>query len=1016
MEPEPAVPQSQAPLGGGDRALEATAVQALANTLRHAELMANGNRDAILVIRCADGRIVDANAAAVGTYGYRREELLALRLHNLRMAADHGELLAQMSGITDGLLFETRHCRKDGSTFPVEVSTRAVEVDGMRLLVSNIRDITARRASEEQIRLLQTAAETAVNGIVITDAAGQATWVNRAFLAMNGYEAGEILGRKLNRLQSGQQSPEFYAAMWQTLRRGERWSGDLINRRKNGTLYDVSMTISPVGATVGSGAHFIAIQEDITARKQAERQVRQSHARLAQLNLELERLVGERTRELGEARTRFEDIFEASPVGVCITRRSDRQFLNVNPAYAAMFGYAVPEMVGRTVFELNVYGSDANAALFMAAMDQARHIRNYEARAQKKSGQVFDILVAAEEIQVEAVRGLLMNTVDITERNRTRALLEHYSQELENLYNLAPCGYHTLDDDGIVLRMNDTELRWLGYAREEVLGHPLTEFFSPAGRAAFARGFAALKAEKSISNVHIEYQRKDGTVFPALINSVAEMDAAGNFIQNRTTVFDNTERMGVHRKLRQALASVAAANRSNSEFLANMSHEIRTPMNAIMGHAQLLLRDPALPGDLRNQAQTIHRSSEALLSLLNGILDLSRLEAGQLPLQPEVFSLPGLCQELTTLFCERAQAKQITLTASLGPELPEFIEADPGKLRQAVANLLSNAIKFTRQGGVELCVASVAPAPGELWLVVEVKDTGPGIAAAELDELFGRFEQTSSGRATGVGSGLGLHLSQGYARLMGGELTARSEPGVGSVFQFKVPVKRAALPALAPRPQGGLVLRSGAGLPEYRVLVVDDLADNCELLRLVLARVGFAVQLAATGWEALQINQAWHPQLILMDARMPGLDGFETIRRLRARDGAQPRIIMVSASAYAEDHRLALAAGANDFLAKPIRERELLEHISAQLGCEYETLAVPAAEPTAAPEFTPETVGQLPAELRQAMRTALVVGDFETVSSLLQTVRQLRPALGAALQDLAAEYNAEELLRLFPEP
>ena len=310
-----------------------------------------------------------------------------------------------------------------------------------------------------------------------------------------------------------------------------------------------------------------------------------------------------------------------------------------------------------------------------------------------------------------------------------------------------------------------------------------------------------------------------------------------------------------------------------------------------MGHAQLLERDPTLPEHLRSQARTIHESSEALLFLLNSILELSRIEAGHLFLKPAVFSPRHLFQELAALFRERAQSKQLRLVVSLAKEVPASVEADRDKLRQAVVNLLSNAIKFTHQGEVHLGLSLAQPARGDLRLVVEVRDTGPGIPATELKDLFQRYRQTSAGRAARVGSGLGLHLSQGYARLMGGELTARSEPGVGSVFRLEVPVTRAAARGPLPRPQEFTVLRCAPGAPEYRVLVVDDLADNRELLRLLLTWAGFTVQLAANGWEALRIVQAWQPQLILVDARMPEMDGFETIRRIRAQpQGPQPRL------------------------------------------------------------------------------------------------------------------------------
>lgn len=610
----------------------------------------------------------------------------------------------------------------------------------------------------------------------------------------------------------------------------------------------------------------------------------------------------------------------------------------------------------------------------------------------------------------------------VAERTRqltdTNLRLERYAREIEDLYNKAPCGYHTLDKDGIILRMNDTELSWLGYAREEVVGHRMTEFLSPREKEVFKATFVGFNQCGPRLNADAELLRKDGTVLPTVINSVAVLDADGNFVQSRTTVFDNTDRLKTDQQLRKALEAAAAASRAKSEFLANMSHEIRTPMNAIIGYAQLLQRDSNLPENIRSQIQIINRNSQALLSLLNNILELSKIEYGQLAVRTSVFSPLDLFNDLVSLFQERAMTKHLTLASFQSADLPPCIEADEDKIRRAVANLLSNAIKFTRQGGVQLNVSTLRSALDQLLLVVEVKDTGPGITALELKRLFNRFEQASSGHNSDAGTGLGLYISREYARLMGGDLTVQSEPGAGSVFRLEVPVKASVLSAVALGGEEIPVLRRTPETPGYRVLIVDDLADNREVLGQMLQTVGFEVQSAANGWEALRLAFAWQPQLILMDARMPEMDGFETIRCLRARrTGPQPSIIMVSAAAFEEDRRAALAVGADDFVAKPFRDVELLEKIRSQLGCQYSgRLEAPGQEGElkAAVNLSPESLSHLPAELRQALRAALVVGDFDSVLPLLEQAKELDAGVALALAALASQYDAREMLRLLP--
>ena len=992
------------------------------DALRVSEMMASCSRDIILRVRCGDGRIVDANPAAVAAYGYSREELLALRIFDLRPVEDQDLVLRQLKEARPSILFEATHRRKNGKTFPVEVSSQLVTIEGVGMRVSVIRDITTRKSTEARLRLLQTAVETAANGIVMTDIAGTVIWANEAFKAMSGCSEAELIGQDLGLLRAGQHPATFYAQMRRGLQRGEQWSSELVHRRKDGDLRHIRVTVSPVETAPGEITHLIAIQEDITDKKRAEQELREANARLAEINVELEQRVTQRTRELTEAKERFEKIFDCSPVGVAISGWDDGVFLNVNQAFADVFGFSREEMLHRSVVELNLRDDDRQGALFLDTLKRARHLRHFQCRRRKKSGEPIDLEISAEVIEMDGARCVLANVIDITDRVRAEHALERSAREIEDLYNRAPCGYHSLDRDGTILQMNDTELTWLGYTREEVIGHKVREFLSARGKRTFDNNFPEFKRQHRILNLDLEFRRKDGTHLPTVINCIGVLDDQGGFIRSRTTVFDNTQRLKADRELRKALTSAAAANRAKTEFLANMSHEIRTPMNAIMGYAQILQRDSTLPVSVRSQVEIINRNSQALLSLLNSILELSKIETGHASAKADVFRPTGLFNDLVGLFRERAQAKHLTLTFSPAADLPEFIEADQGKVRQAVANLLSNAIKFTGQGGVQLNVSSRASPTSQL-LVVEVTDTGPGIADEELAQLFQQFGQTSSGRSSMAGTGLGLYLSREYARLMGGELTVQSQRGAGSIFRLEVPVKVAMPPAAVMGHDDMPVLRQAAGEPACRILIADDLADNRDVLRLVLERVGFQVQIAANGWEVLRTCKASPPRLILMDAWMPEMDGYETIRRLRGMAvGAQPKILMISASAFEADRQAALAVGADEFVAKPFRDIELLEKIRQQLGCEYEVRPTllpvarpPVGEPAPATALSLDAVRRLPPEVCQGLRAALAIGDFETVFATLEEVNKRDPAVGLGLMSLASQYNAEELLRLLAD-
>jgi len=381
-----------------------------------------------------------------------------------------------------------------------------------------------------------------------------------------------------------------------------------------------------------------------------------------------------------------------------------------------------------------------------------------------------------------------------------------------------------------------------------------------------------------------------------------------------------------------ALARDAAdrANRAKSTFLANMSHELRTPLNAILGYAQLLKRSPQTTKWQSDAYQTIQQSGEHLLTLIVDLLDLSKIEADKLELQLSTVHMPAFLQGIANIVRIKANEKALDFECEFSPNLPAYIQADQKRLRQVLLNLLSNAIKFTDRGRVGLEIIVLSQSREEVQLGFGVRDTGAGIPRGQLETIFRPFEQLGDEESRSGGTGLGLSISRKLVRLMGGEIQVESTPGQGSLFSFELVVQVAEYDGNASR-LGGQVL--GYEGPRKRVLVVDDIDANRFVLADTLGLLGFEIDQATNGLEALKAAQSTPTDLVLMDVRMPVMDGLEAMRQMQLiPDLCQVPIIAVSAGVTRNEQAECLAAGAKAFLTKPIDEASMLKQIGSLLG------------------------------------------------------------------------------------
>lgn len=468
-----------------------------------------------------------------------------------------------------------------------------------------------------------------------------------------------------------------------------------------------------------------------------------------------------------------------------------------------------------------------------------------------------------------------------------------------------------------------------------------------------------------------------------------------------------------------------AANRAKSEFLANMSHELRTPLNAILGFSQLMARDPSLTSENQDSLAIINRSGEHLLNLINDVLEMSKIEAGKTVLNCEPFDLIRLLQTLREMFQMRAASKGLSLDFDLAADLPSYINSDEGKLRQVLINLLGNAVKFTATGGVTLRV-EVIRGQRNTVLNFAVIDTGKGIEAQEIDQLFQPFVQTASGVKSQGGTGLGLVISRRFVQLMGGDIQVVSTLGKGSVFHFDIPVELAPPMARETLSPSQRILQMAPGQPEFRILIVDDRQENRKLLTQLLSRVGLLTRSATNGLEAITLWQDWQPHLIWMDMRMPIMDGYEATRRIRAYEREKfstshthnqaTKIIALTATAFEEQRHNILAAGCDDVVHKPFSEELIFAKIAQYLGVQYiyeqpqdDSLALNREQNAS---LHPDDLDIMATEWIRAVYQAAIQVDADLLNELINQIPETHQFLKGELTRLVSNYEFDAIVDL----
>jgi len=829
------------------------------------------------------------------------EALTAQRFYACVHPADRAEEQAQARTTLSGdkpYDTEFRIVRPDGAVRHVRAQATVVrDAEGAPMRMVGVNwDVTEVRNLEQSLRASEDRARNVIanahQAIVTADEAGRITGWNRHAQLTFGWTAEEAIGAHLAMmLPSGQVGMAAFL--------GGGFGDDIDQRiettarRKDGVEIPIELAVSAVRDA--AGWELTALMQDISVRKEQQ--------------------------EL------FETAFEHAPIGKCLVGL-DGAFLKVNPTLCRMVGYSGEELLALN-FQAITHPDDLDADLGLLADLYNGRISTYrmDKRYIRKDGSVVWSQLAVSRVDNPdgSPRYFISQIEDLTARRAAEAALKvseaRYRLMAENTTDMIL----TADLDGRITFCAASSHALLGYTPDEIMGRSALELAYPEDRRRVRRVYRNLTKGKRPERVRWRVPHRSGKrdvwleSNPSLLRDPAT-DAPVGFLD---VIRDVTAQVSQEAALAAARAAAEAAAAVKGEFMANMSHEIRTPLTAVIGFSGLLAQRPELDEISQRYVQRVSSAGQALLAIVNDVLDFSKLEAGQVEIAPRPASPLTVAQDALALFAPQADAKGLWLECQAEGELPERVMIDPDRVRQVLLNLVGNAIKFTERGAVRLFVGYDPKAES---LRMRVEDTGAGISAEQQTKLFQRFSQVdaSSTRKHG-GTGLGLAICKGLTEAMGGGIAVSSVPGQGTVFSFHIAAPVAIgsggeEPAFAPE-------AAGRSLDGVRVLVVDDNAVNRELARTVLEQMGAEVAEADGGRAAIESAAVAPFDCILMDLRMPGVSGIEALGEIRDRPGPNQEAPILAFTADADLGLLGVDHGFDGLVSKPIMAADLVDAV-----------------------------------------------------------------------------------------
>jgi PAS domain S-box-containing protein len=926
-----------------------TARRAQEQEQRLTRLVVQKAPDSIFWLR-EDGSIYYVNESACRSLGYSHDELKAMTVFDIDPAYSHSQWTQHWHAVNraETIAHETTYQRRDGSLFPVEVTGNYLELDGQKLKCSIVRDIRERKVAEAELQqrthLLESAQAAAHLGYYLTDLATR-QWVSSPMLdAIMGIDASYVRtvegwSQLVHPVDREQSTAKFELAVQQQQPLHHQYR---IVRPCDGTI----VWVDHWGVFEHEADHpvrMVGTVMDITERKSAELE-------LASYRSRLETLVAQRTEDLANSEERFRLAMQATNDGLWDYNAISRK-VYFNPTYASMLGYAAADLGDdiETVFSDLLHPDDRVSILkhIFEEFNRSGH-HETEFRLRAKDGRYRWILGRGQVVERSASGAPLRTIgthVDITERKQAEQQLRESERRFRTLFESLPIAYQSLDMEGNWIDANQRMADLLGFKTpEDLLGRNFGDFWDDVVRDDFQLTFARFQKANQALNV-LQLKRRDGQPIAVLLDGTIQRDNDGRFLRTHCILLDVTERrameneiralnQGLEQKVAERTAQLAIASAAKTQFLAHMSHELRTPMNAVLGLAQLLEIEPLEPGHLA-MVKHIRQSGNSLLQIIDDILDFAKIEAGQLRIDTQPFSVPEMLSRVDALLRLSAQGKGLALELKQSPTDLGVLLGDPLRVEQILINLIGNAIKFTAQGGVIVSVRPVAIDATSTRIRFEIQDTGIGIAPDIVSKLFLPFSQADASitRSFG-GTGLGLAICRQLVDLMGGQMGVTSEVGQGSTFWFELPMQKAAGQETETEVETKDAVPVEPQLTGLRILAVDDSRLNLMVVERALKLEGCTVTLAADGQQALQTLKA-QPQafdVVLMDIQMPVMDGLTATQEIR-KDSilAHLPVIAITAGVLPEEQKAAFDAGVNGFLTKPLNLQRLLEMLSQYL-------------------------------------------------------------------------------------